>query len=62
MHRLVLLACSVSTMFGAEHILSVGIKGGVPFTDVLSDRTFTGVDVVTHVFSDSKNYVVGPMI
>jgi hypothetical protein len=62
MHRLILLACSVTTMLAAEHFLSVGIKGGVPFTDVLSDRTFNGVDVVTHVFSDSKNYVVGPMI
>jgi hypothetical protein len=62
MHRLILLACSLTTAFAAEHILSVGIKGGVPLTDVLSDRTLTSVDVVTHIFSDSKNYVIGPMI
>jgi len=62
MHRLILLACSLTTAFAAEHIFSVGIKGGVPLTDPISDRTFTGVDVVTHVFSDSKNYVIGPTV
>jgi hypothetical protein len=62
MHRLILLACSLTTAFAAEHILSFGIKGGVPLTDVLSDRSFTSVDVVTRVFSDSKNYVIGPTV
>jgi Outer membrane protein beta-barrel domain len=62
MHRLILLACSLTTAFAAEHIFSVGIKGGVPLTDVLSNRTFTSVDVVTHTFSDSKNYAIGPMV
>ena len=62
MHRLLLLACSLTTAFSAERLFSVGIRGGVPLTDVLSDRTFTSVDVVTHVFSNSKNYVIGPMV
>jgi hypothetical protein len=62
MHRLILLACSLTTAFAAEHIFSVGIKGGVPLTDVLSDRTITGVDTITHVFSGSKNYLIGPTV
>src|ERR1700676_885462 len=60
MHRLILLACSLSTAFAAEHIFSFGIKGGVPLTDAFSDHTTSGVDVITHTFSNSKNYVIGP--
>lgn len=58
----VLLACSLGAGFSAEHILSFGVKGGVPFTDIVQDKTFTSVDVVTHVFSNSKNYAIGPMV
>jgi hypothetical protein len=43
-------------------LFSFGIKGGFPLIDPLSDGTFNSVDVVTHVFSASKNYVVGPMV
>jgi hypothetical protein len=46
----------------AQHLFSFGVKGGFPLTDPLSDGTFNSVDVVTHVFSASKNYVVGPMV
>jgi hypothetical protein len=62
MHRLILilLACSFTTAFGAEHIFSFGIKGGVPLTDAFTDSTTMGVDVLTHTFSNSKNYVIGP--
>ena len=42
--------------------LSIGVKGGVGITDAISDKTFLGVDTLTHVFSSSKDYVVGPMI
>jgi hypothetical protein len=62
MHRLILLACTLSTTFAAEHILSFGIKGGVPLTDAFSDHTITGVDTITRTFSDSRNYVIGPMV
>ncbi len=62
MRRLVLLFCTCASAFAAEHILSFGVKGGAPLTDVLSDKTFPSVDVVTRVFSESKNYVVGPTV
>src|SRR5260370_41699004 len=54
-----LLASSLA--FGQRPV-SFGIKGGVPLSDIVSDKTFTSVDVVTHVFSDSKNYVIGPTV
>jgi hypothetical protein len=53
------MCCQVAL---AQHLFSFGIKGGFPLTDPLSDDTFHSVDVVTHAFSDSKNYVVGPMV
>jgi hypothetical protein len=46
----------------AQHLFSFGVKGGFPLTDPLPDDTFNSVDVVTHVFSASKNYVIGPMV
>jgi hypothetical protein len=45
-----------------QGLFSFGVKGGFPLTDPLSSGTFTSVDVTTHVFSASKNYVVGPMV
>ena len=63
MRRLfLLLACSLATGYSAERIFSFGIKGGVPLTDAFSDHTITGVDTITRTFSDSKNYVIGPMV
>jgi len=62
MHRLILLACTLTSAFAAEHIFSFGIKGGVPLTDAFSDTTTMGVDIFTHSFSDSKNYVIGPTV
>jgi hypothetical protein len=64
MHRLILilLACSFTTAFAAEHIFSFGIKGGVPLTDAFTDTTTRGVDMITHTFSDAKNYVIGPTV
>jgi hypothetical protein len=60
MRCLILLFCSLP-IFG-QHLLSVGLKGGVPATDAFSDSTTHGVDVITHAFSDSKKYVIGPMV
>jgi outer membrane protein with beta-barrel domain len=62
MHRFILLACSLTTAFAAEHLFSFGIKGGVPLTDAFSDSTTMGVDVLTHTFSNSKNYAIGPTV
>jgi len=40
----------------------VGIRGGVPFTGALSDLTTHGVDVISRSFSDSNQYIIGPMV
>jgi len=45
-----------------QHLLSFGVKGGVPVSDAFSDRTAMGVDVITHPFSHSKNYAAGLML
>ena len=63
MRRIVLLACSLpllSTLALGQRLLSVGIKGGVPFTDAFNSNVSASVDVVTNSFSASKNYVIGP--
>jgi len=62
MRPFLLLACSLpllmSTAF-AQHLISFGVKGGVPLTDAFVNNTTTGVDVVTQTFSSSKNFVAG---
>ena len=55
-----LLVCLASLSFG-QH-LSIGVKVGVPFTDAFADHSMIGVDVLQRTFSDSKLYLVGPMI
>ena len=44
------------------HILSVGVTGGLGLTDAFSDRKVMGVDTDTHLFSGSKDYIVGPSL
>lgn len=64
MRRLFVVVAGViftQAAFG-QHLFSFGIKGGFPLTDPLSSDTFNSVDVVTHAFSASKNYLVGPMV
>lgn len=56
-----LLALLESAACG-QSLFSLGIKGGVPVTDAFSNSTENAVDVVTHSFSNSKNYVIGPMV
>jgi hypothetical protein len=53
-----LLAGSVAL---AQHF-SVGIVGGVPLTDGLSDVSQAETGLVTRTFSDSKLYIVGAMV
>ena len=63
MRSLFVLVCVIlAPVADAQHLFSFGVKGGFPLTDPLSDDTFNSVDVVTHVFSASKNYVIGPMV
>ncbi|HYL75480.1 MAG TPA: outer membrane beta-barrel protein [Bryobacteraceae bacterium] len=52
----------LSTLAFGQRPFSVGIKGGVPWTDAFSDTTTHGVDTITHAFSDSKKFVIGPMV
>jgi Outer membrane protein beta-barrel domain len=62
MRSLIAPICALSLLAPAcfgQHLLSFGIKGGVPTTDAFSDHTATSVDVITHSFSSSKNYVIG---
>jgi hypothetical protein len=63
MRKLILLASVLvcPAAFG-QHLFSFGVKGGVPLTDPLSETTFNGIDTIMHVFSGSKNYVIGPMV
>jgi len=44
------------------HFVSFGVIGGVGLTDAFSSQTAMGVDVDTHYFSGSKDYIVGPAI
>ena len=53
-----ILFCGLS--YG-QHI-SFGVKSGVPLTDAFSDQTTHSIDTITHSFSDSKNFVIGPVI
>ena len=44
-----------------QHVM-FGVKSGVPLTDAFSNQTSHGIDTIAHSFSDSKNYVIGPVI
>ncbi|HUJ48963.1 MAG TPA: hypothetical protein VLW25_02165 [Bryobacteraceae bacterium] len=54
-----LLLCS-GISYG-QHI-TIGVKSGVPLTDAFSDQTTHGVDTIVHSFSESKDFVIGPVI
>ena len=59
--KLVTLALLSGLAASAQH-LSVGVIGGVPLTDGFSDFTTHGIDTITHTFSNSKEYIAGPMV
>lgn len=42
--------------------LSIGVKGGVSITDAFSDTTQSGAGISQRTFSDSNDYIVGPMV
>src|SRR5258708_1734729 len=44
------------------HLISVGVVGGVGLTDAFSNQTILGVDISTHFYSRSKDYIVGPSL
>jgi hypothetical protein len=54
-----LLLCS-GISYG-QHI-TIGVKSGIPLTDAFSDQTTHGVDTILHSFSESKDFVIGPVI
>ena len=65
MRKLILIPTAIflftSPSYG-QHLISFGVKGGVPLSDAFSDHTTTSVDLITHSFSNSKNYVAGLML
>jgi hypothetical protein len=56
----VILLAAVSTAWAQP--FAVGVKGGIPLTDGLSNFHQLQVDLTTHTYSDSKQYIVGPMV
>ena len=46
----------------AADFFSIGVKGGVSLTDSFENQTLMGVDTHTHLYSPSKDYIVGPMV
>lgn len=42
--------------------LSVGVKGGLPFTGALNNVTIPSSGELQHTFSNSNNYIVGGMV
>jgi hypothetical protein len=56
--RGVLLSLLISPFTFAGQLLSVGVKAGLPFTDAFN--SFTSGSYSS--FSNSKNYIVGPMV
>jgi len=64
MLRLKMLTGSVllcSGLLYGQHI-TFGVESGIPLTDAFSDQTTLGVGTIVHSFSESKNYVIGPVI
>jgi hypothetical protein len=65
MNRLILASFVAAALLtpaaNAQH-LSVGVALGTPFTGGISDATSTAVDTITHTFSNSNEYLVGPMV
>jgi hypothetical protein len=59
---LCLLAASLAPAPALAQRFSAGVIVGAGLTDAFHDQTFHGVDTVTHFFSDSKDFVVGPMV
>ena len=64
MRHLQLLAASLLLCSGLCYgqRITFGVKSGVPLTDAFSDQTTQGIDTIVHSFSNSKNYVIGPVI
>ena len=54
------ITASAQPFFG--RFVSVGITGGAALTDAFSNETAMGVDTDAHVFSGSKDYIVGPTL
>ncbi len=44
-----------------QHI-TFGVESGIPLTDAFSNQTTEGVDTFVHSFSQSKNYIIGPVV
>ena len=75
--RAIAAVCLVGNPAFAQDWLTVGVKGGLPFTDSFKDRTYqeaitvlnpglpapvTTLIIPIHTYSDSKNFLIGPTI
>ena len=69
--KVLLTAIFVAGVFGVVpvfaqpvvgHFISVGVVGGMGLTDAFSNQTILGVDTSTHLYSRSKDYIVGPSL
>jgi hypothetical protein len=58
--KLALLFLCSSAVFAQR--VSIGVKGGVPITGAFTDTTAMGVDAIRRTFSESNQYIVGPMV
>jgi len=58
--KLALLFLCSSAVFAQR--VSIGVKGGVPLTGGFTDTTIMGVDAIRRTFSESNQYIVGPMV
>jgi len=56
-----LIAAAFIPVADAQHI-SVGIAAGFPLTDGMSDFSSVANQITTHDYSNSKLYILGPMI
>ena len=61
--RLITILLLAGSCSWAQHI-SVGIAGGVPFTGGIADFTTTNAlsDEVSHSFSNSNEFIIGPTL
>jgi hypothetical protein len=59
--RLAIFVFASAGVFYGQNLM-VGIKSGLPLTDAFSNTTTNGIDTIAHSFSESKNYLIGPVV
>jgi len=62
MKGLLALVFSIAVVPAIAQRVSAGVKGGVALTDAFSDQTSFFPNSSSHFLSESKDYIVGPMV